>query len=96
MVAKNSATLINNEHDCETTAGAPLNSQGFNLIQNVGICTISGVTTGNITGQDPRLAPAPALERQADERSDEWVDRYRADAERKGLAFGRAARGRSA
>lgn len=36
-------------------------------------------------GQDPRLAPAPALERQADQRSDEWVDRYRADAEREGL-----------
>jgi trehalose 2-sulfotransferase len=25
------------------------------------------------------------LERQADKRSDEWVDRYRADAEREGL-----------
>jgi LPS sulfotransferase NodH len=25
------------------------------------------------------------LERQADHRSDEWVDRYRADAEREGL-----------
>ncbi|EUA12979.1 stf0 sulfotransferase family protein [Mycobacterium kansasii 732] len=36
-------------------------------------------------GLDPRLAPAPALERQADQRSDEWVDRYRADAERDGL-----------
>src|SRR6185312_2467711 len=24
--------------------------------------------------QDPRLAPAPALERQADQRSDAWVD----------------------
>jgi len=36
-------------------------------------------------GQDPRLAPAPVLERQADQRSDEWVDRYRADAEREGL-----------
>jgi trehalose 2-sulfotransferase len=35
-------------------------------------------------GQDPRLAPAPVLERQADQRS-EWVDRYRADAEREGL-----------
>lgn len=33
-------------------------------------------------GQDPRLAPRPVLERQADERSDEWVDRYRADAEK--------------
>ncbi len=36
-------------------------------------------------GQDPQLAPAPVLERQADQRSDEWVDRYRADAEKKGL-----------
>jgi LPS sulfotransferase NodH len=36
-------------------------------------------------GQDPQLAPAPALERQADQRSDEWVDRYRADAEKEGL-----------
>jgi len=36
-------------------------------------------------GQDPQLAPAPALERQADHRSDAWVDRYREDAERKGL-----------
>jgi LPS sulfotransferase NodH len=25
------------------------------------------------------------LERQADQRSDEWVERYRADAERDGL-----------
>lgn len=36
-------------------------------------------------GQDRLLAPPPALERQADQRSDEWVDRYRADAERSGL-----------
>ncbi|MGZ6779681.1 MAG: Stf0 family sulfotransferase, partial [Mycobacterium sp.] len=36
-------------------------------------------------GQDRQLAPAPALERQADQRSDEWVDRYRADAEMEGL-----------
>ncbi len=36
-------------------------------------------------GLDPRLAPAPVLERQADQRSDEWVERYRADAEREGL-----------
>jgi trehalose 2-sulfotransferase len=36
-------------------------------------------------GQDRRLAPAPVLERQADQRSDEWVDRYRAEAEREGL-----------
>ena len=36
-------------------------------------------------GLDPRLAPEPVLERQADQRSDEWVERYRADAEREGL-----------
>ena len=36
-------------------------------------------------GLDPALAPAPALERQANKRSDEWVDRYRADAQRLGL-----------
>jgi trehalose 2-sulfotransferase len=36
-------------------------------------------------GLDPRLAPHPVLERQADQRSDEWVDRYRVDAEREGL-----------
>jgi trehalose 2-sulfotransferase len=36
-------------------------------------------------GLDPRLAPEPVTERQADQRSDDWVDRYRADAEREGL-----------
>jgi LPS sulfotransferase NodH len=36
-------------------------------------------------GLDPRLAPEPVLERQADQRSDEWVDRYHADAPREGL-----------
>ncbi|MBV9091840.1 MAG: Stf0 sulfotransferase family protein [Mycobacteriaceae bacterium] len=36
-------------------------------------------------GLDPRLAPESVLERQADQRSDAWVDRYRADAEREGL-----------
>jgi LPS sulfotransferase NodH len=36
-------------------------------------------------GLDPRLAPTPVLERQADHRSDDWVDRYRRDAEKEGL-----------
>jgi LPS sulfotransferase NodH len=36
-------------------------------------------------GLDPELAPKPVLERQADQRSDEWVDRYRADAQKEGL-----------
>lgn len=49
-----------------------------NLTQVVG-------TVLEALGLDPRLAPPPALERQADQRSDEWVDRYRADAQREGL-----------
>jgi trehalose 2-sulfotransferase len=36
-------------------------------------------------GQDRRLAPAPVLERQANQRSDDWVDRYRDDAQLLGL-----------
>jgi LPS sulfotransferase NodH len=36
-------------------------------------------------GQDPQLAPAPVLQRQADQRSDAWVDRYRAEAASLGL-----------
>ena len=42
-------------------------------------------TVLDAVGQDPRLAPTPVLERQADQRSDEWVERYRADAQRLGL-----------
>ena len=49
-----------------------------NLTQVVG--TVLGAL-----GLDPRLAPPPVLERQADQRSDDWVERYRADAEREGL-----------
>lgn len=36
-------------------------------------------------GLDPRLAPSPVLERQADQRSDEWGDRYRTEAQEWGL-----------
>ena len=36
-------------------------------------------------GLDPKLAPPPMLERQADHRSDEWVDRYREEAPLLGL-----------
>jgi trehalose 2-sulfotransferase len=36
-------------------------------------------------GQDPKLAPPPMLERQANQRSDEWVDRYREEAPALGL-----------
>jgi arylsulfatase A-like enzyme len=50
----------------------------------VGLTQIVGDVLETL-GQDRRLAPAPVLERQADQRSDEWVDRYRAEAEQKGL-----------
>ena len=36
-------------------------------------------------GQDPELAPPPMLRRQADDRSDEWVDRYLGEAAQLGL-----------
>lgn len=36
-------------------------------------------------GQDPTLAPAPPLERQAGKRSLEWIERYQADTAREGL-----------
>jgi trehalose 2-sulfotransferase len=36
-------------------------------------------------GLDPDLAPPPMLERQANQRSDEWVDRYREEASLLGL-----------
>ncbi len=36
-------------------------------------------------GLDPKLAPPPVTERQADHRSDEWVDRYRQEATALGL-----------
>jgi uncharacterized repeat protein (TIGR01451 family) len=43
--------------DCRTASSRVLTSQGYNLIQNTSGCTISGDTTGNITGQSPRLGP---------------------------------------
>jgi trehalose 2-sulfotransferase len=49
-----------------------------NLTQTVG-------TVLDALGLDSQLAPSPVLERQADQRSDEWVERYRVDAEREGL-----------
>lgn len=36
-------------------------------------------------GLDPSLAPAPPLKKQSNARSSDWVDRYRADAEKRGL-----------
>ncbi len=51
IIARNSAS--SSSPDCS----GPLNSLGFNLIQNVSGCTISGDLTGNIIGQDPLLGP---------------------------------------
>ncbi len=47
-------TLDGQASDCKGT----LTSEGYNLIQTVHAeCTITGDTTGNITGQDPILSP---------------------------------------
>src|ERR1043166_4845838 len=35
----------------------PIDSDGFNLIQNTNDCSITGVTTGNLSGADPLLGP---------------------------------------
>jgi trehalose 2-sulfotransferase len=48
------------------------------------LTTIVGTVLESL-GLDPRLAPEPVLERQADKRSDDWVERYREDAARDGL-----------
>lgn len=45
--------LLPEQDDCFGT----VDSQGFNLIEQTTNCTISGITTGNITGLDPRLGP---------------------------------------
>lgn len=41
----------NSSPDCR----GPFISQGYNLIQNLGNCQVTGNATGNIFGQDPRL-----------------------------------------
>ena len=60
--------------DCLTAGAAPLTSRGHNLIQDVSACTITGDTTGNIVGQNPKLgvlaqnggvAPTHALARDS-------------------------------
>ena len=46
-------TLVGTPNDC----GGTLTSAGYNLIKSTVGCTITGVTTGNIIGQDAQLAP---------------------------------------
>jgi len=50
MIAGNTAPVA---PDC----GGPLTSQGYNLIQQSAGCTITGTTTGNKLGVDPKLGP---------------------------------------
>jgi CSLREA domain-containing protein len=40
-------------HDCS----GPFTSEGYNLIEDTTGCTITGDTTGNVIGLDPRLGP---------------------------------------
>ena len=42
-------------NDCFADPNSALTSQGYNLLQDTGACSIVGDTTGNITGQDPKL-----------------------------------------
>lgn len=52
-------TLIANNADptSDPDCYGTLTSRGYNLIETVSAnCTIAGTTTGNVTGQDPRLA----------------------------------------
>jgi hypothetical protein len=53
IVAGNTAP---NARDCSGT----IESAGYNLIQEPGGCAITGDTTGNVLGGDPRLSPAGA------------------------------------
>ncbi len=53
-------TILAGNKKGSTTAddcGGTITSQGYNFIQTITGCSISGNTTGNITGQDPLLGP---------------------------------------
>jgi len=55
IIADNSA--INMGPDCFSDNMAPLDSQGFNLIESTDDCILGGIGTGNIIGMDPVLGP---------------------------------------
>jgi hypothetical protein len=55
-------TLVNTLVAGNTAASGPqcagsITSQGYNLIQDTGGCTLTGDNTGNIVGQEPHLGP---------------------------------------
>ncbi len=56
LIARNTQ-LTGLAPDCLAGSGAPLNSQGYNLIQNTTGCAINGDSTGNLTGHNPHLSP---------------------------------------
>ena len=43
--------------DCFMAVTTSLHSLGYNLIETTTNCTISGLISGNVTGQDPKLGP---------------------------------------
>ena len=53
IIAHNQVALFGKGPDVHGS----LESLGYNLIEDIGDCTISGILTGNITGVDPLLAP---------------------------------------
>lgn len=57
IVADNTdlGTLPKPDCDARTSFSSALTSQGYNLIGNTSGCDITGDTTGNITGVDPKL-----------------------------------------
>lgn len=59
IVVRNSI-IAGNRADVGVDCASTLLSEGYNLIQDVAGCTISGTTTGNLLGVDPLLAPLAA------------------------------------
>jgi hypothetical protein len=58
-------SIVGDNVDASATSKFPdclgsLTGLGFTLVENTTGCTIGGVTTGNITGRDPRLGPLQA------------------------------------
>jgi hypothetical protein len=58
ITAHNSLIANNVDHGGQVPdCFGPVASQGFNLIRTITGCAISGTTTGNIYGLDPKLGP---------------------------------------
>src|SRR5437868_2244051 len=58
LIARNVAISVANATDHNEGAGSlTLNSLDYNLIEDISGCTITGVTTHNLSGIDPLLLP---------------------------------------